>query len=66
MRNLSDLSEDEAVRYKVDCYKYGPLPLPVRFRKGPVGEDGKPLDRARKIIAVYPDGTFPIQQPPTA
>jgi hypothetical protein len=60
---ISDLSDEQQARYWVDCEKYGDLPLPVRFRKGPVGEDGKPIDPARKIIAVYPDGTFPIQQP---
>ncbi|MGI4864180.1 MAG: hypothetical protein ACRYFZ_09685 [Janthinobacterium lividum] len=58
------MSDAEAARYALDQAKYGLLPEPVRFRKGPVGEDGKPLDPERKIIAVYPDGTFPIKDGP--
>jgi hypothetical protein len=59
---ITDMSEEQQERYWADCEKYGNLPLPVRFRNGPVGEDKKPLDPARKVIAVYPDGTFPIKQ----
>ncbi len=56
------MTDQEQQRYEADCAKYGPLPEPVRFRKGPVNEDGRPLDPERKIIAVYPDGTFPIKK----
>jgi hypothetical protein len=60
------MTDQEQQRYEADCKKYGPLPEPVRFRKGPVGDDGRALDPERKIIAVYPDGTFPINanEPP--
>ena len=54
--------QQQQERYEADCAKYGPLPQPVRFRKGPVGENGKPLDPERKWIAVYPDNTFPLSQ----
>lgn len=56
------MTEYDLSIHDINCEKYGPLPAPVRFRDGPKGADGKALDPARKRIAVYPDGTFPIKQ----
>lgn len=56
---MSEQEEEKEARYQLDCKKYGPLPRPIHFRKGPVDEENKPLDPERKWIAVYPDHTFP-------
>lgn len=56
------MTEYELAIHEENERKYGPLPWPASFRNGPKGEDGRPLDPARKRIAVYPDGTFPIKK----
>lgn len=55
------MTEVELAIHEANIEKYGPLPLPMWFRDGPKGADGRPLDPTRRRIAVYPDGTFPIK-----
>lgn len=55
------MTDQQQAIHAANVRRYGPLPEPHHFRDGPKGEDGRPLDPERKLIAVYPDGTFPTQ-----
>lgn len=51
------MTEQEVNRYEADCEKHGcKLPLPIDFRRPKNDPFG------RRLIAVYPNGTFPIKQ----